>query len=169
MIQWIKWCLFLFINFYLAAVLTVLPLANAYQWYRPQWILMLVIFCQIKQPQLFNPLIAWLLGLLMDSLQGTPLGEYALIFAVISYLTCLLRAEFMRRPLAAQVGKIFLLVCLGQIFVLWFQVWAGHNPHTLSYWMGSVMSCLAWPLLVVTLEAISQLFGFKTQGARRLL
>lgn len=164
----VKWGLFLGLGFYLCGVLTVIPIPQEYQWYRPQWLLMLVIFCQINQPTAFNPLIAWVGGLLLDSLLGTRLGEHAFVFAIICYLTALLRPRFIMRPLWQQIGKIFLLVCLGQIFILWFHVFNGQNPHTLLYWMGSVISCLIWPVFVLFFQYLCRFFNLTALSSRNI-
>lgn len=168
MMRLIKWWFFLAVGFYLSAVLTVWPLEQAFQWYRPQWIFMFVIFCQILQPTLFNPLFACLIGLLMDSLLGTPLGEYALVCTILSYLSSLLRPQFFQRPLWLQLEKVLLLVCLGQILVLWFHAFAGQNPHTLWYWMGSLSSCIIWPVFVLLLQGLCQLFRVSPFSFRSL-
>lgn len=168
MIRAIKWWLFLTVGFYLNAVLTVWPLDDAYQWYRPQWVFMFVILCQILQPTYFNPIVACFFGLLMDSLLGTPLGQYALVCTIISYFTSLLRGQFFSRPLWIQIEKVLLLVCLGQILVLWFHAFAGQNPRTLWYWMGSVSSCVIWPLFVLLFHCVSQLFRVAPFSSRNI-
>src|SRR5262249_44053020 len=136
------------------------------EWVRPQWLLMLVIYFQLVYPRNFNPFFAWGIGLLLDSLYGNPLGEYALVFALISYLTALLRTRFITRPFWQQIGKIFLLVCLGQIMILWFHVFAGQNPHTLWYWVGTITSCLVWPLFYAVLHCIAKFLNVAPYPSR---
>lgn len=166
MVEQFKWWIIFILGFYLCCVLMVLPLPVHFQWYRPQWLLLFIIFCQLEQPTSFNPFYAWCGGLIQDSLLGTPLGQYALIFALISYLTALMRSRFVRKPLWMQWGKIFLLVALSQILMLWFHALEGQNPHSLEYWMGSVISCLAWPLVVFIFQGWSKLFGTHSSNSR---
>lgn len=154
MLQTLKWWLFFIVGFYICAVLTVFPIPPSWQWFRPEWVLLFFIYCQIAYPRNFDPIIAWVGGLLLDSLLETRLGEHALVFAVICYLTAYLRSRFLLRPLWQQVGKIFLLVSLSQILILWFHALAGQNPHTLLYWMGTVTSCLCWPLMVLLIQSL---------------
>ncbi|MFI4937681.1 MAG: rod shape-determining protein MreD [Candidatus Berkiellales bacterium] len=166
MLQQLKWWLFFTVGFYFCAVLTLLPLPLDFQWYRPQWLLLLMIFCQLQQPPLFNPMYAWVAGLLFDSLMGTPLGQYALVFAVVSYITALMRRKFLLKPLQLQMGKIFLLIALGQILMLWFHALVGENPHSLLYWMGSVTSCLVWPLFVTVFQGWERLLRINASSLR---
>ncbi len=167
MMRVFRWWVFLAIGFYLSAILTVFPLPQSVQWYRPQWMLMFVIACQLMQPKLFNALIAWGIGILVDVLLGTPLGEHALVYAVICYITAFMRPKLILEPIWTQLGKIFLLVCLGQISLLWFHVFAGQNPQTLLYWFGTVTSCLVWPAFAWLLRVISQLLLVPPLFARR--
>lgn len=167
-IRALQWSVFVGIGFYLCAVLMILPLPMGYQWVRPQWLLMFVIYCQITNPKSFNPLWAWTIGLLLDSLLGTKLGVHALVFSLLSYITALQVPRFQMRPLWQQVGKIFLLICLGQIFLLWFHVLEGHNPHTLFYWISTLTSCLAWPIFVLTLQYCSRTLSIGGSYSRNL-
>lgn len=163
-----RWWFFLLMGFYLCDILTVMPLPEEYQWYRPQWFLMFVLFCQLRLPNSFNPWYAWFAGLLMDCLVGTRLGEHALIFSVLSYLAAVMRPRFMQRPLWQQIEKVFLFVCLGQILILWFHALAGQNPHTLFYWMGTITSCVMWPLWVMVLQSLTQVFQLISLRSRTI-
>lgn len=164
----LKWWLFLVFGFYICGVLTSLPLVQAAEWYRPLWLLMFVIYCQLSQPQSFNPIIAWFMGLLLDVLLGTHLGEQALIMSLVSYITLSLRPKFLIRPFWQQIGKVFLLVCLAQILNLWFHALDGQNPQTLYYWMGSVTSCLIWPVFYFFAQALSKIFTIPAYSTRRI-
>ncbi|MBI2791636.1 MAG: rod shape-determining protein MreD [Gammaproteobacteria bacterium] len=168
MARMIRWWIFLGLGFYLCGILTVLPLSNSLQWYRPQWLLLFFIFCQVAYPRQFNPVIAWMGGLLLDCLLGTQLGEHALVFAVVCYITALLRPRFLLRPLWNQVGKISLLVCLAQILILWFHALAGQNPHTLLYWMGTLTSCIIWPVFVKLLQGLGHMMSVAPVSPRSI-
>lgn len=159
MINLLRWTFFLVVGIYFNILLMLLPLHGMHQWFRPQWMMMFVIFCQVKQPRYFNPLIACPLGLLLDVALGGQLGEHALTLSLLAYLTALLGGVFQARSLAMQCGKVFLLVCLGQMCLLWFHAIRGQNPHTLWYWMGAVTSCLCWPLFTFFFERCYRFFG----------
>lgn len=168
MMKSLRWWLFLIIGFYIAAVLTILPLPQYLQWYRPEWVLMLFIYCQLLYPKSFNPVIAWCGGILVDVLIGMPIGSNALVYAVVCYLASLLRAHFIMRPLWQQIGKVALLFCVSQILLLWFHAVLGKNPQTLLYWMSTVSSCLFWPLYVKLLQALSYLFRVAAYSPRSI-
>ncbi len=153
MFQTIRWWAFFLIAIYIGGLLTAFPIPQDWQWFRPHWLLVFFIYCQVVYPNHFNPILAWVGGLLVDSLLETRLGEHALVFAVICYLTALLRPKFLLRPLWQQFGKVSLLVCFAQILILWFHAITGQNPHTLLYWMGTVTSCVFWIFMSAFLQA----------------
>ena len=135
----LKWWLFLLLGFYFFGLLTVLPIPEEAKWFRPQWLLLFTILCQTYQPKRFGIALAFGLGLLADLLLGMKMGENALIFTLIYFLMAFLRPSLF---------KIFLMVCLAQMLMLWFHVLAGQNPHTLFYWASTVTSVVAWPIMV---------------------
>lgn len=168
MMKTLRWWLFLLLGFYLSAVLSVLPMPVEFQWYRPQWVLMLFIYCQISNPKSFNPIVAWIGGLFIDVLVGMPIGTHGLVFSIVSYLALMLRSRFLMRPIWQQIGKVALLLSVSQILILWFHALSGKNPHTLLYWMSTVSSCLFWPLFVKLLQSIAFLFKVSTYSPRSI-
>jgi rod shape-determining protein MreD len=161
------WWSFLAVGFYLCGVLTVIPLPTEYLWFRPHWLLMFLLFCQIYNPSQFNLGIAWVVGLLLDGLLGTPLGQHALLYPIICYLTTFF-SPFLQRPLWQQMGRILLFVCVAQIITLWFHAFAGQNPHTLYYWAGSLTSALIWPLFVIFLKFVCLLLHVAPSPSRSI-
>lgn len=165
----LQWCFFIGISLLAAILLSAIPLPDFLRFYRPQWFLLWVIFCQLQFPRQFNPWYAWGAGLLCDGLFGSLLGLNALILTVIAYLTALLRSRFVAQPFWQQIGKIGLLVALAQIGLLWVHVFMGQNPGTLLYWMGTVMSCAIWPVWVGVLNTVTRLFGVAPYTVRSVL
>lgn len=164
-----RWWIFIALSLALTALLTVIPLPDVIRWYRPQWFMLWVVFCQLQFPRQFNPWYAWGAGLMMDALFGSPLGLHALILTLLAYLTALLRARFVARPFWQQMGKIFVLMGLGQIILLWVHVFMGHNPHTLGYWISTMTSCGIWPVWVGIMTTFSRCLGTTPYSSRAIL
>lgn len=153
-----KWWLFVIVGFYLFGILTILPMPTDWQWARPQWLLLFVLFCQLHQPKFFNVWSAWLIGLFLDSLLGTPLGQNAFIFSLISYLGAYFRNKLLQKPFILQMLKIMLLVGLAQGLTLWFHAMVGQKPYSWVYWSSTLSSTLIWPIIGSFLHLISSLF-----------
>lgn len=164
-----RWWIFIALSLLLTALLTVIPLPDALRWYRPQWFMLWVIFCQLQFPRQFNPWYGWGAGLGVDALFGSPLGLHALIFTLIAYLTALLRTRFVARPFWQQMGKIVILIGFGQILLLWVHVFIGQNPQTLEYWIATLTSCLIWPLWVGIMTPFSRCLGTSPYTSRHVI
>lgn len=164
-----QWSLFIVLSLLLTFLLAAIPFSEILKFYRPQWFILWVVFCQLQYPRQFNPWYAWCAGLLCDALFGTLLGLHAFIFSLIAYLTALLRSRFVGRPFWQQIGKVGILVCLGQILLLWFHVFMGHNPGTLWYWMSTITSCAIWPLWVGVLNTLTRVLGIAPYTTRTVL
>ena len=168
MMRIIGWWLFLILGFYLCSILTLIPIPADYQWFRPQWLLLFVLFCQIYHPSQFSLVIAWTVGLCLDALLGVQLGLHAFLFSFICYVASVLNPPFMQRSLLQQMGRILLLVALAQISLFVFHTFDGQNPRTLWYWMGSVTSFLVWPMFVIFLKGISLLLPVAPSPSRSI-
>lgn len=165
----VRWWSFIALSLALTALLTILPFPEALRWYRPQWFMLWVIFCQLQFPRQFNPWYAWSAGLLLDLLFGSLLGFHALVLTLIAYLTALLRSRFVARPFWQQMGKIFIMVSFGQIIILWGQIILGHPPQTIWYWMSIFTSCVLWPVWVGILNTFSLWIGTSPYSSRTVL
>ena len=78
--------LIIFLSFFLALVLTILPVPQWVMVFYPQWLLLVLLYWIIALPHRIGLVVAWCLGILLDGLYGTVLGEHALAFTVIAYI-----------------------------------------------------------------------------------
>jgi rod shape-determining protein MreD len=96
---------------FVLTILSIIPLPfEGYARVAPLLPLMAVYHWGIYRPQLFPAYAAFLIGLLEDSLSGTPMGENALVYLLIYGLVISQRTFF--------VGKSFAIYWLGFAFVV---------------------------------------------------
>ena len=113
---------------------------------RPDWLALVVIFWIMRLPQGFGIGSAWLLGLLMDGLEGGVLGRHALALSVVAYASILLRRRMLHYSLLQQMLLVFALCATDQILCNWVQNLAGHATSSLVFLMGSLTGAFCWPL-----------------------
>jgi len=131
----------------LAALLASLfPLPVWLQPARPNWLALVVIFWILRLPQGFGIGSAWMLGLLMDGLEGGVLGRHALALSVVAYAAVLLRQRMLHYSLLQQMLLVFALCATDQVLCHWVQNLAGHATSSLIFLMGSLTSAFCWPL-----------------------
>lgn len=74
------------VSLLLALVLASLPAPIWANWFRPYWVLLILIFWFMSCPAKVSVGCAWVVGLLADLLNNLSLGTNALIFVFIAYL-----------------------------------------------------------------------------------
>ncbi|STX37869.1 rod shape-determining protein MreD [Legionella feeleii] len=76
----------LIIAIMLALVLTILPLPDLLVGLRPPWVLMLVLYLQYYLPDHFNISLLVIIGLMLDVLLATVIGEHAFALCFVSWI-----------------------------------------------------------------------------------
>jgi rod shape-determining protein MreD len=132
-------------------LLMILPLPHWAMAFRPAWLLLIMIYWSIALPHRVGILTAWGSGLVLDILQGTLLGENALAFALIIYITLRMHRQFRLFSLVIQALSVFFLLLLNQLLLFWLQGLQGQTV-SVKWFLGSplVSACL-WPWIFFVL------------------
>jgi rod shape-determining protein MreD len=133
------------ISLMIAFLLTLLPMPGWTVWLRPEWILMVVIYWAMVAPERFSVGIAWMVGIFLDVLAGTLLGEHALALTIVTYLVVRSHTRLRMYPLLQQGCHILMLSLLYQFILFSIQGFVGELPNTWLYWVSSFISMLLWP------------------------
>ena len=142
-----------------AMALRILPWPRDTLIFNPDWVLLVVIYWCLVTPERFSIGSSWFVGLLTDVLTGQLLGEHALSYAVIAYITVRLHKRFRIFPLSQQFLIVLLLLLLSQLLIYWSQNIQGNTGIGLSYWLPSFIGAMLWPLIFISLEQA----GFRTR------
>lgn len=134
------------ISIIVAFCLTILPLPEWAEIYRPQWLMLVIIFWVLVLPEAFGVGLSWCIGLLLDVMFGSLLGQYALAMMLVAYLTYKLHYQLRAFPIWQQSIAVFLFISLAQLFVVWTNVLTGQT--IMNYWQYGVsilVSAAIWP------------------------
>lgn len=128
-------------------ILALLPLPDWTVWLRPAWVLLILIYWAMALPYRVGVGVAWLVGLVMDLLQGTVLGEHALAFTVVIYFVSRIYIRLRMYPLLQQGLTVLGFVLIYQFVLYCIQGFVGDVPSSPLYWLSSLTSMLIWPWL----------------------
>ena len=128
-------------------MLAIAPLPEAARPYRPDWVLLTLIYWSIVLPRTFSVGSAWLTGLVLDVAQGTLLGQHALALSAVVYLTARFHLQLRVFPLSQMTLTAGALIGLYQFILFWINGVAGISADDASYWGPLVSGTLAWPLV----------------------
>lgn len=142
------------VSFLLAMMLTILPLPNWANWLRPSWVLIILIYWVFTMPYFISIEITWIIGLLLDALTGTTLGEHALAFVIITYLIHKFHLKMLLFDLWQQTLMIFIIVVVYYILIFCIQGLTGFTSITWRYWLACFTSTILWPWLFTLLHGL---------------
>lgn len=146
----------LVISLLAAFVLTLMPLPLAVEPVRPYWIAMVLIYFNLEAGQLRLLGQAFVLGLLLDLLTGTLLGQHALSLVIISYLTERFRNRIRFFPPWQQAAAVMVLLINDRIVQLWVIGLIDDAWPPWSWWLAPVVGMLLWPWLFLLLDRMRQ-------------
>ncbi len=150
--------LIVFISFGLALLLAVLPLPDWARAFRPQWYTLVLIYWCIALPEHVGVLGGWLLGLLVDVLTGTVLGQHALSLAIIAFIATSLHRRIRVMPRYQQMLTMLSLLAIEKLLSRWIVAITSDHPAPPMYWGGAVVGALLWPWVYIILRDLRRRF-----------
>jgi rod shape-determining protein MreD len=139
-------------TFLAALVLTILPGPDWAEQFRPDWVALVLIYWVIAVPQRIGVMTGWTVGLILDVLVGSLLGQQALAKSVLAFIALKLHLRMRVYPRWQQAFSVLLLVALNHLIVLWIKQLTDQAPVNWTYWTSSIVSMLIWPWLFVILR-----------------
>ena len=148
--------LFVLLSFSLALALTIVPLPSWGLIYRPEWVALILIYWCLALPQRIGIAVGWGLGLLLDVLTDSLLGQHALALAMVAFLTLKLHRRISTVQVWKQSLAVFFLIAVEQMLGLWVKGITGHSLWNLGYFFPSLTSMLLWPGIVALLHTLDR-------------
>jgi rod shape-determining protein MreD len=149
------------LTFLIALMLSAIPMPELFEWGRPEWVALTLIYWVLALPHRIGVWSAWVLGLLLDIMQGSLLGVHALSLSIIAYLAMLLHQRVRMFPLLQQSLLILILIGMHQMILYWAQGLVGASSGSLLFLLPSVVSALLWPWIFVVLRGIRRTLGVR--------
>lgn len=146
------------ITIIIALLLAELPLPAVIAPFQPEWVILVLIYWSMALPERIGVGSAWFTGLLLDVLRDTLLGQYALAFALIVFITSKLYQRIRNFPLRQQVISVFFLMLIYTSFGIWIKALTGVYVHYSMVFIPSLISALFWPVIYFILRNIRRTY-----------
>jgi rod shape-determining protein MreD len=146
------------LTFMVAMILTIIPLPETARVFRPDWTLLVLVYWTLALPLRIGVGIGWSVGIFQDVLTGSLLGQHALSYSVVAYLTLKLHQRIRLYPLWQQALSVLVLLTLGQLLILWVNGIIGRPIQSWLYWSPSVFGAAVWPVVYVILRGLRRQF-----------
>lgn len=137
-----------------AAVLAVMPLTRALNWWRPEWILLVLLYWTIALPHRVGLLTALTVGFFVDVMEGAVLGQNMFCLAVVVTLARLLYQRLRVFSPLQQASVIFVLAGIHQLITQWLQGLQGGGAVGFGFLFPALSTALLWPLLMPLLREL---------------
>ena len=146
------------LTFLLALALSIIPLPLILELLRPEWMALVLIYWCMAVPSRVGVTIGWLTGLLQDVSRDTLLGQYALAFAMVAFLTLHLHQRLRVFPIWQQTLSVGLLIMLECMLVLWIKGLTGQSPGFWKMMLPAFTSLLFWPPIYLLLRYVRRTY-----------
>jgi rod shape-determining protein MreD len=137
-----------------ALALTMVPLPDKIDAFRPDWLALTMIFWAFSLPRSYSVGIAWLVGIVLDVAHGTLLGQHALALTIVVFLTVKFHLLMRVFPLLQLSATIFALLALYQFLLFWINGVVNVTAPAVVYWGPVISGSIAWPLLYNFLTSV---------------
>ena len=143
----------------LAAWVSMLPWPDKISFFRPEWLVLVLIYWVIALPHRIGVFWGFFAGLFQDVLVGAVLGQHALAFALVAWLAQATYKRVRVFPPLQQSLVIFLLVGVSVMVSYLVQDAAGRAQYSpLLMQLAAVASALLWRPVYVLLRGVRQRF-----------
>jgi len=149
----------IFLSFFLAYLLAIVPFPEWAMDYRPEWVPMVLIYWAMALPYRVGIGSAWCAGLLLDILEGTVLGLHAMGLVIIAYLTLSLHLRLRMFSFPQQAGMVLALIGINLMLTHWLRHLTNQTVSSdLMFLMAALTSAVIWPSLFQLLRQVRRGF-----------
>jgi len=143
-------------SFVAALALELLPLPTWAEPARPAWVVAMLLWWCLFAPQRANVGAAFTLGLLLDVLKGSVLGQHALALTLAAYLAARFHLQLRVFPMWQQTTMVGAFALLVGGLLWWTDGIAGHPSSLLLRVPGAIVTALLWPWLAELMRGLAR-------------
>ncbi len=137
-----------------ALALTIVPLPAAAAPFRPDFAALVLLYWALYWPQRVGLGVAFVVGLVLDTLKGAVLGQHALALCIIMYIAMRFHLRIRVFPLGQQMLTILMLLVVHQFVLFWIDGVVGTGEVSLYRWGTVLTGTLMWPIATRVLRRL---------------
>lgn len=146
--------LVIYLSLVVALILAILPLPDWVQIFRPNWVALVLIYWSMALPKRVGLWFAFFTGIILDTSQGTLLGQHTLGLVVIIFINMNFYQRIRVLALAQQAIYVFVLLLINQLIIAWVEGIMGRPTPMLTFFGAPFIGMLIWPWVFVVLRDI---------------
>ena len=143
----------------IALVASIMPMPLKVDAFRPDWVLIVLLYWSLALPNRVSVLTAWVMGLLLDVLLGSVLGVHAAAMAISVYISVAVNFQKIRNFSVWQQSLIVgVIAALYHLLVFWMQRMLTDIVFLPSYLYPVVTAMVIWPWVFLLLRKVRRHF-----------
>lgn len=151
----------IYLTILLALLLAIVPLPAILDPYRPDWLVLVVLYWVIALPHRVNVGTAWIAGLSLDILLGSTLGVRALAMAIMAYVAAMQFQKIRNFSVWQQAVVVGIITLLGQLTVFWAEhLFAVVTMNYRMFW-SCLSTTLLWPWVFLLLRKMRRKYHIR--------
>lgn len=128
-------------------MVTIVPLPNSLALYRPDILLVLVLYIQCCMPVYFHLTWVFLLGIYLDVLCATTIGQHSLALIITTWAAAMRSDNFRYFSTLQQMSIVLLFILLHHFITCLIEIFLGLNAYLMPMFGPAFISLLFWPCL----------------------
>lgn len=149
------------LSVFVSFVIALMPLPIAFEVYRPDLVLLVVMYWALALPHRVNIGFAWVVGLIVDLAFGSPLGVRSLTYAIVIYITASNYQKIRNLSVWQQAIMVALFLALYYLLLFWLNHFLLDIYFLPQYLWPALIGSLAWPWLFLLLRKYRRHFRIR--------
>lgn len=141
-------------SLFVAFLLATIPLSNTFNLLRPEWVLLVLLYWLIALPERIGLSSAWVVGLLLDFVEGSLLGQHAMTFVIAAFFAVSLHQQFRMFSRTQQTLLIAFAVAIYELIDGLIAQFSGQASFSFSFFLPVLFSALMWPFIFTLLQRV---------------
>ncbi len=148
--------------FAILITLLIALICQLYPWvgqgviFRPDFMLVVLLYWLLRAPNLCNVSMAWVVGLLVDLATGSLLGQHALSFT----LTAFIGLSYQRRLVLFSpwqlAAYVLALLVFERVLLLILKLFEGNENPGWAYLLPIISGLILWQFMIVMFGALTR-------------
>ena len=145
----------------IALMASIMPMPLSADAFRPDWVLIVLMYWSMALPGRVNIITAWVMGFLLDVLLGSVLGVHAAAMAISIYIIVRNYQKIRNFSIWQQALITGVIAALYHLIVFWLQRFLIDVVFLTSYLYPVITTIILWPWVFYLLRKVRRNFSIK--------
>lgn len=143
---------FIYLTIFVGIYLQTLPMPDVLLMFKPKWVALILAYWCLMQPYRIGLMHGFFIGLLIDLIEGTSLGQNAIYLTLICYFVYKFYQRLRMYSVLKQTLSLFAIFLFAQIIFSLLQTIANNQDFSIILFLPVFISTLIWPWLYILMQ-----------------